>query len=48
MLSASHSYTDILCHWPYCELCNKSNAMGATCGSGTAYPFRAPEFTPGF
>ena len=22
--------------------------MGSTCGAGTAYPTRAPEFTPGF
>jgi len=27
---------------------NKENTTGAASGSGTAYPFRAPEFTPGF
>jgi len=25
-----------------------SNMTGATCGAGTAYPYRAPEFTIGF
>ena len=29
-------------------VCNKSKMMDATCGAGTAYPSRAPEFTPGF
>ena len=32
----------------YHQVCNKSNMTGATCGAGTAYPFKAPEFTPGF
>ena len=27
---------------------NKSNTTGATSGAETAYPPRAPEFTPGF
>jgi hypothetical protein len=27
---------------------NKSNATGVTCGAGTVYPSREPEFTPGF
>jgi len=27
---------------------NKENTTGAASGSGTAYPFRATEFTPGF
>jgi len=27
---------------------HRGNATGTTCGAGTAYPFRAPEFTPGF
>ena len=27
---------------------NKENTTGAASGSGTAYRFRAPEFTPGF
>jgi hypothetical protein len=26
----------------------KSNMTGATCGAGTAYPFGAPAFNPGF
>ena len=25
-----------------------SNTRGVSCGTGTAYPSRAPEFTPGF
>ena len=25
-----------------------NNTPGATCGTGTAHPSRAPEFTPGF
>ena len=29
-------------------ICNKSNMSGATRGAGTAYPFGAPDFTPGF
>ena len=33
---------------PYHRDCNKSNMTGATYGAGTAYPFGAPEFTPGF
>ena len=33
---------------PYHRDCNKSNMTGATNGAGTAYPFGAPEFTPGF
>jgi len=31
----------------YDRICNKSNAMGATYGAGTAYPSGPPEFTPG-
>ena len=27
---------------------DKINTMGATSGAGTAYPFRAPKFTPSF
>jgi hypothetical protein len=30
----------------FCQFCNKSNRKGATCGSGTVYPFGIPEFTP--
>jgi hypothetical protein len=29
-------------------VCNKSNTTGATCGEGTTYPSKAPEFTHGF
>ena len=32
----------------YHPVCNQSITTGATSGAGTAYPFRAPEFTPGF
>jgi hypothetical protein len=35
---------DIIHH----RVCNKSNMMAATRGAGTAYPFGAHEFTPGF
>ena len=31
-------------HWVH----NNNNTMGATCGTGTAYPPGAPEFTTGF
>ena len=30
----------------YPQVCNESNMMAATSGAGTAYPYRAPEFTP--
>jgi len=30
----------------YHRVCIKSNTTGATCGTGTAYPSRAPELTP--
>jgi len=30
----------------YHRVCSKSNTKGATCGAGTAYPSRAPVFTP--
>jgi hypothetical protein len=30
----------------YHRVCDKSNTMGATNEEGTAYPYRAPEFTP--
>ena len=30
------------------RLCNKSNTTGGTRGTGTAYPFWSPEFTPVF
>jgi hypothetical protein len=29
-------------------VCNKSNMVGATCGTGTAYTSGAHEFTPGY
>ena len=32
----------------YYRVCNLINTMGATSGTGTAYPSREPEFTPGF
>jgi len=32
------------CH----RVCNDINTTDATSGAGTAYPFGAPEFTPGF
>ena len=32
----------------YYRVCNQINMTGATSGAGTAYPFGAPEFTPGF
>ena len=32
----------------YQRVCNKSYTKGATCGTGTAYPSRASEFTPSF
>ena len=32
----------------YYRVCNKSNTMGATCGTGTANPSVAHEFTPVF
>ena len=32
----------------YHKVCNQINTTGATGGAGTAYPSRAPEFTPGF
>ena len=32
----------------YQRVCNKSYTKGATCGTGTAYPSEAHEFTPGF
>jgi hypothetical protein len=31
----------------YHRVCNKSNTTGTTCGTGTAYPSRAPEFIVG-
>jgi hypothetical protein len=37
-------YTLLIHH----RVCNKSNMMAATRGAGTAYPFGAHEFTPGF
>ena len=30
----------------YPQVCNKSNTTAVTSGAGTAYPSRAPEFTP--
>jgi hypothetical protein len=36
--------SSITCH----RVCDKSNKTGATCGTGTAYPSRAPEFTSVF
>jgi len=30
------------------SVCNRSTRTGTTCAAGTAYPTRAPEFTPGF
>jgi len=32
----------------YHKVYNKSNTTGATCGTGTAYPSKAPEYTHGF
>ena len=32
----------------FSQYCNQINMTGATSGAGTAYPFGAPEFTPGF
>ena len=32
----------------YHRICNYINTTGATSGTGTAYPFGAPEFTHGF
>ena len=32
----------------YHRICNKSNTADTTCGTGTAYPSGAPEFTSGF
>ena len=32
----------------YHRVCSKIYTMGATSGAGAAYPFGAPEFTPGF
>ena len=32
----------------YHRVYNKSNTTVTTCGVGNAYPFGAPEFTPGF
>jgi hypothetical protein len=30
----------------YPQVCNESNMTAATSGAGTAYPSRAPKFTP--
>ena len=32
----------------YHQVCDKSSVTGTTCGARTAYPLRAPEFTPAF
>ena len=32
----------------YHRVCDKRITTGATCGAGTVYPYRAPEFTPCF
>ena len=32
----------------YDWVCSKSNTTSDTSGSGTAYPFGVPDFTPGF
>ena len=32
----------------YHRVYNKSNTTVTTCGAGNAYPFGAPEYTPGF
>ena len=32
----------------YQRVCNWIDATGATSGTGTAYPFGTPDFTPGF
>ena len=31
--------------WLRHRICNKCNTTGTTCGAGTAYPSRAPDFT---
>jgi len=47
--SVCHNHNPVLSSFmTYHRVCNKSNTTGATCGSGTAYPSEAPEFTPSF
>ena len=42
------SYLPVLQFMTYHRVCNQNNTMGATSEAGTAYPSRAPKFTPGF
>ena len=34
--------------WIQSQKGNNCNTMGTTCGAGTAYPYGAPDFKPGF
>jgi hypothetical protein len=40
--------TNCIWHMTYGQNLYISTMTGVTCGAGTAYPLRAPEFTPGF
>jgi hypothetical protein len=43
------NHNAVLSSFVTCQrICNKSNTTGATCGVGTAFSSRAPEFTPTF
>ena len=48
-LHLTNSYFTVLSSlMTYHRVCTQINTTGVTSGAGTAYPSRAPEFTPGF